>query len=321
MSSSTGSNVLSRPSFFEGQFLTAADLNASAHSQRALRWLHNRGLHNWGIAFGYELTGVTDERVVRIAPGYALDCQGRELVLGEPLELEIPPVSGPKRFALVAVYATDDDLGPVNRAGACGAMGAVRRPEQPILEWRDLSVSDKLPSPGIDIVLGSIRVSNCRLAESVSGAGRRSAKPETQPYVAAGKTQAGATDWELWPASTPVGVATWVNTASAGFRSVPHYQAQVVCERLAPDPKIPNVNNKPVPLFFAGYPWVTEPGSTGFRLRMVMPMGFVRFPGLGNSTVEQVALNQIDAETTPEQFLEMIATDLVWHVSWLGIEG
>jgi hypothetical protein len=233
------------------------------------------------------------------------------------VELEIPPVSGPKRFALVAVYAENDDLGPVNRTGACGAMGAARRPEQPILEWRDLADSERLPGPGIDIILGSIRISNCRLAEPVSGQGRRSAKPETQPYVAAGKTPAGATDWELWPASAPLGVATLVDTSSAGFRSTPCYQVQVVCERLFPaSPQYQQGSN--LRLAFAGYPCVAEPTSTGFQLRMVMPVGsFV----LGGPNATEVMLNQINAVNNTENFLEMITTNLGWHVSWLGIEG
>ena len=49
--------VLERPAFFDGQQLTAADLEAVQAYHRELLWLHNRGLHNWGIAFGYAVEG------------------------------------------------------------------------------------------------------------------------------------------------------------------------------------------------------------------------------------------------------------------------
>ena len=44
--------ILERPAFFSGQRLTAADLDTVQTFHRELRWLHNRSLHSWGIAFG-----------------------------------------------------------------------------------------------------------------------------------------------------------------------------------------------------------------------------------------------------------------------------
>ena len=133
---------LERPSFFDGQRLLAGDLNTTQAFHRELRWLHNRSLHNWGIAFGYAVTGKRKERTVSVQPGYALDCQGRELILAEAREIAVPPVAGnpdggPVTYYLTASYAEDAELTPEMRAGACEASGAVRRPEQPNIRWQD----------------------------------------------------------------------------------------------------------------------------------------------------------------------------------------
>jgi hypothetical protein len=111
-------------------------------------------------------------------------------------------------------------------------------------------------------------------------------------------------------------VSTKVDTSGAGFRSTPSYQVQVVCERLAPALKnmamIDAVRVRP---FFAGYPCISEPTSTGFELRMVMPLGITMV------SAEPVSLNQPPAGVESNDFVEMIKKDLGWHVSWLGIEG
>ena len=45
--------VLQRPEFFDGQRLFADDLTAAQTYHREMRWLHNRGLQQLGIIFGY----------------------------------------------------------------------------------------------------------------------------------------------------------------------------------------------------------------------------------------------------------------------------
>lgn len=302
--------VLERPAFFDGQRLIAADLTTVQTFHRELRWLHNRSLHNWGIAFGYAVTGVRKARTVQIQPGYALDCQGRELILTEAMTLAIPAVAdngagGPMTYFLTVAYADDADLTPEIRSGACGTAGAVRRPEQPLIRWQDPNEGYRY---GLDVVLASISVQNCQLAADVSGVERRDAVPAQQPYVAAGQSEAGATVWTLWPdAETPVGVSTTIATTVAGFRTPPRYQAHVMGERVIQP--APNTATNLRGAVIDGYAQVTNASATGFELIVLLPQG----------RIGTLPLNP-DLDTTLVEQLNNKAA-LGWFVVWMGIEG
>lgn len=80
------------PRFVDGQNVTVNDLRAVLEYQRAQQWQHNRLLHGYGIVVGLEVViqelAKGDAEVV-IAPGYALDGFGRELVVYDALRLKI----------------------------------------------------------------------------------------------------------------------------------------------------------------------------------------------------------------------------------------
>src|SRR5690554_6001767 len=134
--------ALERLAFFEGQRLTDIDLSALQSYLREIDRLHNRALHSWGIALGFEVTGARGERTVTVQPGYALDCNGRELILAEETVLEIPADSELTSYFLTVSYAEDADLTAVTRSGVCYDDGAVRRPERPHLRWMDPNGAD-----------------------------------------------------------------------------------------------------------------------------------------------------------------------------------
>ncbi len=310
--------ALQRPSFFEGQRLMADDLADVQTYHRELRWLHNRSLHNWGIALGLAVTGKRGEKAVRLQGGVALDCRGRELILSETQELPIPAVagasdgSGPATYYLTLRYAEDADLVSEIRQGVCGTSGAVRRPEQPLVRWLDPDEDFQI---GLDIVVASIQVQNCQLLKDVSAAERRDALPAQQPYVAAGRTVAGQTPWRLWPdAQDPFGaygVATTVATTRAGFRTTPRYQAHVMGQR--------NFNliddNEERQGVVDGYAQILLPAAATFELVVLLPTGVV-----GGNTI----LNPPIVFT--EAFMLRLSQlsepgDLGWHVVWLGVEG
>src|SRR3954466_2133663 len=85
---------LDRVAFFTGQRLEAEDLNDAGAQQRALRWLHNRSLHGWGIGLGFAVSGNKGDRQVRIGTGYAIDCLGREIILAEVTTKPVPARAG-----------------------------------------------------------------------------------------------------------------------------------------------------------------------------------------------------------------------------------
>jgi hypothetical protein len=306
--------TIHRPAFFDGQRLTAADLAAAQMYHRELRWLHNRSLHNWGIAFGLAVTGRRGQRAVQVQAGLALDCLGRELILNEATELAIPAVSGasdgsgPAAYYLTASYSADAEIVAESRLGACGYSGAVRRPEQPALRWQEPGEGYR---HGYDVVLAAIEVQNCQLARDVSAAERRDALPAQQPYVAAGRTLAGKTGWRLWPdEEQPAGVATTVATSSGAFRTTPHYQAHVAGERAFTWEEDGEQRQGIVD----GYGQIGLATAASFELIVLLPQGLI---GGGMAFNPPIVLT--------DAFLARLrnsgtAGALGWHVVWMGVE-
>lgn len=116
-----------RPRFFAGQLLTEDDLTALADYTIGKDRLHNRYLFGAGVVCGlWASCDPCGGGTVTVAPGYALDCCGRDLVLGCATTLDVnamirdllaaqlgkdcgDPCSGPAAFSSAGQGA------PVNR--------------------------------------------------------------------------------------------------------------------------------------------------------------------------------------------------------------
>lgn len=301
--------ALERPSFFDGQLLESDDLSAMYDYHREMRWLHNRALHGWGIAAGFAVSGGKGDRVVTVAPGYAIDCRGIDLVLSRPQSMQIPPVAGaatggPARYYLTASYIANADLAPdETRAGTCGTDGAVRRTEQPLLRWQDpneVAILELRYRRGLDIVLAAIDIIDCSLAAAPSKAQRRSARPEPQPFVRAGVSVAGATDWYYFTESGVIaGVQANIDTSAAGFGSAPQYSASLVGSRvLIPGSRMVD-----------GMLSIESPAPTSFIARVTMPR---------NLKIGTIDLNPNGAFTST--LPPALRNTLQWCVSWIGME-
>lgn len=85
---------LTRVNYFTGQLLTADDLAAEQHYHREKQRRHNRWLHGAGVVAGLKVecepAGNSGWQVT-VAPGYALDCLGREIFVEAPASLDVPP--------------------------------------------------------------------------------------------------------------------------------------------------------------------------------------------------------------------------------------
>lgn len=301
--------LVQRPAFFEGQRLTAADLAAVQDYQRELRWLHNRSLHTWGIAFGLEIIAKRGDRVVTVQIGYALDCLGRDLLVNAAISLPIPPVAGgpknPAIYYLTISYLEDEDLPPEIRLGECNANGAVRLPEQALLRWQrpDDTQPESRYRHGMDIILASVQIQNCKLAAEPSPKQRREARPTDQPYIAAGSTP-GAAAWEVVTDSADqvLGVKALVDTSPAGFGGTPQYLAHVVGERLFSEAES----------FLDGIANISDATATGFLLTVILPADIP----LGSGKL----LNP--SKLLVKNLLPGILIDRMhWSITWLGIEG
>jgi hypothetical protein len=235
-----------RPRFFNGQQLFAEDLNGIAAFNQAMRWLHNRSLHQPGVGNGFAVAGKRGDREVSVQPGYATDAEGKEILLLETDSEPVPPVAGepdggPATFDLVVKYPSDDELEEAEtRDGVCAPRGAVRLRERPAFCWvrlkrdangvlRPLDQRRALEiQNGLAIVLARAEVLQCQLNADLSVALRRNARPPRQPRLACGTARA---EWELWSvveiAETPVGLTAPVDTTRARFQRAPRYEARV----------------------------------------------------------------------------------------------
>ncbi len=293
---------LERVVFFSGQRLTASDLFALERRQRELRWLHNRNLHSWGVASGFGVSGCRGDTAVRVEPGYGTDALGREIFLAEPVKKDVPAVAaktgGETVFYLVAAYVVDAQQEVLEtRESVCHPGGAVRLGDDPLLDWRTATQLDE----GRHLVLAKIWVRNCRLSRDACTKVRRDVRPTLHPYVSAGRTEAGDTDWTPWTVQGQmVGLSTKVATKAARFHTTPRYLFMLAGERY--------LDASPGPLLAAPFTEMNEASASGFTVRVLLPK-------ISGPLVNPAALRK--PATTPA----LVREKLRWHLQWVGIEG
>ena len=82
-----------RNNFFYGKLMTVRDFFAEQCYFNEKRWLINRTTIGSGVVCGLEVEEIKgDANKVRVLPGMAIDCCGREIVVCEPREIELEPV-------------------------------------------------------------------------------------------------------------------------------------------------------------------------------------------------------------------------------------
>ncbi|WP_331771663.1 hypothetical protein OG948_49660 (plasmid) [Embleya sp. NBC_00888] len=306
-----------RPSFFAGQVLAAADLDDAVSVERSRRRLHNRVLHGWGIALGLEVTGARGAKRVAIGAGYALDALGRDLILADGVESDVPAVAagpdgGDVLFCLTLRWTEDDEAAVRTRDGACGVVGAVRLADGPTVGWcTPAELRD-----GLDVLLATVSVRGCALTAPPDPAGRRILAVLPTPYVATGATSAFGTVWSAVedPASgVVIGLRTVVDTGAAGFGDIPAYTVRLDGDRELSASAAPGGQA----CVLDGTPYVdgAEPG----RMTVVVPLPAGRIGGAAGGTTTlplNPAVVLADLETP-----NLVRTELGWHISWMGVEG
>jgi len=304
--------------FFNGQPLFATDLDGIADFNSAMRWLHNRSLHQPGIGNGFAVSGKKGDREVAVQPGYALDRDGHEIVLLDTDVEPVPPVAAERDgtavfFDLTVSYPSDDELEEAEtRDGICVLRGVVRLRERPVFCWVRLErdVTGRLKpvdaaqgadiDAGVKITLARAQVRNCQLDVDLSILERRNARPPVRPHVACGR-QIG--NWDVWTVteggkSQAIGVTMPVDTSGAAFHVTPCYSARVDGRR---------------PLQEAGV-------AGGAELLALDLPAFVQDPSAGGFTCNVAVVNlTADLNDQLAQTLVAAARDS-WGVVWLGIE-
>lgn len=116
---------IERLNYYQLQFLGADDFKAEQLYHRDMRRRHNLGPHTWGIVSGLELTEVQrDGLEVFVAPGYAVDGFGREIVVGAPYKLtagdfQFARAKTATSYTIHLAFAEERAAAPAFGYGAC----------------------------------------------------------------------------------------------------------------------------------------------------------------------------------------------------------
>lgn len=127
-----------RPTFYEGQFLSADDLDIAVAYERFQLARHELGAHIWGIGIGLDLreralpSGDID---VSIVPGIAWDGYGRAIVVTAPIKIPVDKFANyqsttPSNGLLIEVWLRYDETtakGPAGGFEACTAASQYAR--------------------------------------------------------------------------------------------------------------------------------------------------------------------------------------------------
>lgn len=226
-----------RINYYDGQRLQSSDLKADTGFESWLRGVHVRAVHQtWGIALGLELS--VDNGQVRIAPGIAYDCHGRELITARPMLVPQPqlPAGKAEAYWYDLVISYDDKLGAeLPPSALCFENGRSPLEEQPLWRWRLVEAFQKDIQPlghgsvrlGEEIPLGRFLISRKKEISDSDAGVRRTVQAQVRPYIASG--QAKLTPIYNYFAGN---YYLKVDTSAAGFNQAPYYFASLATHPL-----------------------------------------------------------------------------------------
>jgi hypothetical protein len=111
-------DVIKRLKYYNGQFLQEPDFTAEQEYHLDRQRRHNRHLHTPGIAHGLAVTAAVNTNSVSVAPGTAIDDQGRQVVLHEPATVGFDSSHNGQSVLVVISYAQEEsDDATVGDAG------------------------------------------------------------------------------------------------------------------------------------------------------------------------------------------------------------
>ena len=209
----------------EGQVLASRDLRGELDDDTRRRRLHNEYLHGtWGIALGFGVQLQAKGGSVIVSPGYAVDVEGRDLLLSQTLAIALPSEG---MFVLVATYDAASTCKPtLPAADFCGGLDPRR--ERALIGWvamADLNMGIHVPLARVVVTFG---VSIGGLDLQV----RHMARRMVRPHVGRGVTETGATNWvdANYLKTSNVWLQADIDTSDAGFLGAPRYFA-ALCRR------------------------------------------------------------------------------------------
>lgn len=299
------SRELQRLRYSQGQMLRSLDFRDQLDIEAQLRWWHNRALHNtFGVSLGLTASPIPESgpvTAVRVTCGLAYDCFGRELILQNSREIQVPTASpqGIDKMTLVIRYKEEaqfpkrnDTLG-VYLPSQCSPFQ-----ERPDFLWKPFDqaqVTDGVPLAQVNYGTDG-KPSLLNFAAPIS-------RPLARPRIASGATIPGSTAWEAWEMKVQgnkplqIGFQVRIDTSAAGFTEAPYYFAWLQ------GPLWDQSNGEFFPVLFEH---IDEPSIDGFVFRLWMP-----------------SLTTLKVKTTNEDFKNkflVFAQKQGLYVCWLGIQ-
>ena len=249
--------------YWAGQQVRARDFSAQlAEVDRLTSW-HNRAVHDaFGVRFGLDVTGtiVAGEPRVRIECGVAYDCSGAMLMLQQPRELPLPPLSSAEFRVLIMRSRGQHRTGPCDQSSESPAGRNTWLEHDVEFIWTRARHVDVHAGVPLARAVRSQFAEMTTLDMSV----RMRARPMTRPRLGSGETIPGLTPWE----PTRFALQTRIDTSAAGFTRVPAYFASLIATR--PSSRFAQL----MPLLALRH--IADPGLTDFTYRIIIRSEFRR---------------------------------------------
>ena len=220
---------MERITWRDGQLLTARDLRDDDQTNARLRHLHIHYLHRtWGVVEGLKVVLLGKDAVV--GPGYALDVEGRELLLRRASAIAAP--AGVSATIYLVISGSGSQPGqcgcatapPVDLRTLCPGKANAAALIEGSLSWKTVTEV----RPGLDILLARVLVAGGRFASEADTLVRRIAASMAQPRIWSDTTQAGQTGWSDVTGDEFAAIQARIDTSDAGFTQTPAYFTRVV---------------------------------------------------------------------------------------------
>jgi hypothetical protein len=151
---------IKRLNYFQSQFLRAKDFQDEQKYHLGMRRIHNQRLHSWGVVDGLDFK--IEGNAIRVSPGFAIDKDGREILLQN--ETVVPVPNRPFRYVYVtAEYKDPEDLADKYSSNGNEFTRVTEKPDIKVV----FTETEDVPKVGTAVVLGRIAQGGQDLDRSV----------------------------------------------------------------------------------------------------------------------------------------------------------
>ncbi|NOR17005.1 hypothetical protein GQ543_04765 [candidate division WOR-3 bacterium] len=135
-----------RLNYFTGQFLNAEDFKDEQQYHAESLRAHNRNLHTWGIAKGFDVEKIGSKNVT-ISRGMAIDSLGRQIILDQLKEIDLSASTSPTLYLTISYNEQEIDFKEEE-----GEKGNTRIIEEPVIEYNP----NEPDEPSMKIILARL---------------------------------------------------------------------------------------------------------------------------------------------------------------------